>query len=328
MGGIREDAYLVDYRKGVDMVPSRDGYGHGLLWLCEHDDRVVVCDADLAKSTRTIWVRDKFPEKFVDFGIAEQDMLAEAGGMSRTGLVPFVTTYGVFVAGRAWDQIRTSICYGNLNVKIGGAHGGISVGPDGPTHQSLEEIPLMRVLPGMTLIVPTDAIEAKKATIWAASHEGPVYLRFGREGVPAITTEETPFTVGRAEVYRDGDDVAIVACGPLVYEALAAADKLEKEGVDARVINCHTIKPLDVDTLLTAAKECGAIVTAEEAQVYGGLGGAVAEVISQRHPVPMRIVGIEDVFGESGSPRELLDKYGMNSENIVAKVKEVLEMKK
>jgi transketolase len=300
MGGIREDAHLVDYRKGVDMVPSRDGYGHGLLWLCENDDRVVVCDADLAKSTRTVWVRDKYPGKHVDFGIAEQDMLAEAAG----------------------------ICYGGLNVKIGGAHGGISVGPDGPTHQSLEELPLMRVLPGMVLIVPTDAAEAKKATIWAASHEGPVYLRFGREGVPVVTTEETPFTVGRAEVYRDGDDIALVACGPLVYEALVAADKLEKEGIDARVINCHTVKPLDVDTLVMAAKECGAIVTAEEAQIYGGLGGAIAEIICQHYPVPMRIVGIEDTFGESGAPRELLDKYGMNSDNIVSKAKEALALKK
>lgn len=328
MGKIREEARLVDYRKKLEMVPSRDGYGWGLLWLCEHDDRVLVCDADLAKSTRTIWVRDKYPHKHIDFGISEQDMLVEAGGLSRVGFVPFVTTYGVFVAGRAWDQIRTSICYGNLNVKIGGAHGGISVGPDGPTHQSLEEIPLMRVLPGMTLIVPTDAPETKKATIWAASHYGPVYIRFGREGVPVITTEETPFTVGRAEVYRDGEDVAIVACGPLVYEALVAADELEKEKIDARVINCHTLKPIDVDTLVTAARECGAIVTAEEHQIHGGLGGAVAEVICQHHPVPMRIVGIPDTFGESGSPRELLDRYGMNAKNIIKNVKEVLAMKK
>jgi len=328
MGGIRQDARIVDFRKGVEEVPGRDGYGHGLLWLCENDDRVLVCDADLAKSTRTIWVRDKYPEKFIDFGISEQDMLVEAGGLSRLGFVPFVTTYGVFVAGRAWDQIRTSICYGNLNVKIGGAHGGISVGPDGATHQSLEEIPLMRVLPGMTVIVPTDAPECKKATIWAASHPGPVYLRFGREGVPVITTEETPFSVGRAEVYYDGDDVAIIACGPLVYEALMAAEELAKEKIDARVINCHTIKPIDVETIVTAAKECGAVVTAEEHQIYGGLGSAVAEVLGEHYPVPLRIVGIADVFGESGSPRELLDRYGMNSKTIIAKVKEVLKMKK
>lgn len=328
MGDLREDARLADFRKKLESVPSRDGYGHGLLWLCENDDRVVVCDADLAKSTRTVWVRDKYPQKFIDFGIAEQDMLAEAGGMARVGLVPFVTTYGVFVAGRAWDQIRTSICYGHLNVKIGGAHGGISVGPDGATHQSLEEIPLMRVLPGMTVIVPTDAPECKKATVWAASHYGPVYLRFGREGVPVITTEETPFTVGRAEVYRDGDDVALIACGPLVYEALMAAEDLEKKGIQARVINCHTIKPLDVETIVTAARECGAIVTAEEGQIFAGLGGAIAEVVTHHHPVPVRIAGIEDVFGESGSPRELLDRYGMNAKNIVAKAKEVLAMKK
>ena len=327
MGGIREDARLKDCRKKVELVPGRDGYGRGLLWLCEHDERVLVLDADLAKSTRTVWVRDKYPAKHLDFGIAEQNMLVYAGGLSRVGYIPFVTTYGVFVAGRAWDQIRTSICYGHLNVKIGGAHGGISVGPDGATHQSLEDIALMRVLPEMTVIVPTDAPECQKATVWAASHYGPVYLRFGREGVPVLTTEETPFTVGRAEVYRDGDDVALVACGPLVYEALVAADELAKEGVQARVINCHTVKPLDVETLVTAARECGAVVTAEEGQVYGGLGGAVAEALGRLYPVPLRMVGIEDVFGESGSPRELLDRYGMNARNIGVKARELLKLK-
>lgn len=324
MHASNRDMHLVTDLTNAEIVPGRDGYGHGLLWLCENDPRVLVCDADLAMSTRTVWVRDKYPDRFIDFGISEQDMVVEAGGLAKAGFVPFVTTYGTFVTGRAWDHVRTSICYGGLNVKFGGAHAGISVGPDGATHQALEDIAITRALPCMTVIVPTDAVECKKAMIAAAEIEGPVYVRFGREGVPVITTEGTPFEAGKAEVYRDGDDVAIVACGPMVYEALTAAEKLTVDGIEARVINYHTVKPLDADTLEKAARDCGAVVTVEEAQMYGGLGGAVAEVLMQRYPVPMRIIGVPDSFGESGQPRQLLDRYGMNAANVAAKVRELV----
>jgi transketolase len=329
MGEIVKAMHLQDLNNLPKPVPSRDGYGHGLLWLCENNPNVLVLDADLAKSTRTNWVWDKYPDRFIDIGIAEQNMLGFAGGLALGGKIPFVTTYGVFVSGRAWDQIRTSICYGELNVKMGGAHGGISVGPDGATHQSLEEITLMRVLPNMTVIGGTDWIEVQKATIWAAQeHVGPVYLRFGREAVPVITTEQTPFRWGKCEVYRTGNDVAIIANGVLVYEALKAAEKLAKQGIDARVINCHTIKPLDKETIQAAAEECKAVVTAEEHSAIGGLGGAVAEFLGQNCPTPMRIIGIEDRFGESGQPDELMCAFGMTCDNIEVKVKEVLKMKK
>jgi transketolase len=324
MPGAREAVKLVDDLNKTEKVPGRDGYGHGLLWLCENDPRVVVCEADLAESTRSGWVRKKYPDRFFDFGISEQDMVAQAGGMARAGLVPFVSSFGIFISGRAWDQLRTSICYGELNVKFGASHCGISVGPDGATHQTLEDIPLTRVLPNMTVVVPCDAVEVEKAVVWAAGYKGPVYIRFGRAAEAVITTEETPFEVGRAEVFRDGGDVALVACGSMVYESLLAAEELSAEGVEARVINCHTIKPLDVDTLEAAARECGAVVTVEEGQMCGGLGGAVAETVSQRCPVPMRIIGIPDVFGESGAAGELLEKYGLTAENIAAKARELL----
>jgi len=325
--GIVKEMHLVEDLHNVNSKPTRDGYGEALLILGETNPKVVVMDADLAKSTRTVWFREKFPEKFIDMGIAEQDMLATAGGLALGGMIPFCSTYGVFVAGRAWDQIRTTICYGEFNVKIGGMHGGISVGPDGATHQSLEEVPLMRVLPGMTVFSPTDAIEGRKVALFAAEHIGPTYIRYGREAVPIITTEETPFNPWKAEVYRTGDDVAIIAAGTLVYEGLLAAEELAKEGIEARVINCHTIKPMDIETIVNAAKECGAIVTAEEHSIIGGLGGAVAEVICQHYPVPMRIIGIEDRFGESGEPEELMKAFGMSAENIIKNVKEVLDMK-
>jgi transketolase len=324
MPAVDPEMHLVPDLAKVETVPGRDGYGRGLLRLCETNPRVLVCDADLAMSTRTVWVRERYPDRFIDFGISEQDMVVEAGGLAKAGFVPFVTTYGTFVTGRAWDHVRTSICYGGLGVKFGGAHAGISVGLDGATHQALEDIAITRALPGMTVVVPADAVECEKATVAAAEIEGPVYLRFGREGVPVITTEDTPFTVGRAEVYRDGADVAVVACGPMVYEALVAAEELAADGIEVRVINSHTVKPLDVDTLETAARECGAVVTVEEAQAYGGLGGAVAEALMERCPVPMRIIGIPDTFGRSGQPHQLLDRYGLKAANIAAKVRELL----
>jgi transketolase len=310
------------------MLPTRDGYGHGLLALGAANPDVVVLDADLAKSTRSDWFAAKFPERFFDMGIAEQDMVGTAAGMALGGKIPFATTYGVFLAGRAWDQIRTTVCYANLNVKIAGNHGGISVGADGATHQALEDIALMRVLPNMKVIVPCDAVEAKKATIAAAAAHGPCFLRFAREATPVFTAEGDGFEIGKAVTLREGSDATIIACGPIVYEALLAHDALKTKGIAARVVNMHTVKPLDEAAVLKAAAETGAIVTAEEHQIYGGLGGAVAEALVRHKPVPVAMVGIRDTFGESGTPEELAVRYGLTAADIAAAVAEVLTRKR
>lgn len=316
------------YGKALPAKPTRDGYGEALCELGEADPRIVVMDADLAKSTRTEWFWKKFPDRFFDAGIAEQNMLCMCAGLARVGKIPFASTYGVFVAGRAWDQVRTTVCYTDLNVKIGGAHAGISVGPDGATHQALEEIALMRVLPNMTVISPADFLETKRAVHVAAKTYGPMYLRFGREPVPIITTDDTPFELGRGEVYRQGTDATIIATGPMVKAALDAAEELAMEdGLDVRVINIHTIKPIDADLIEQAARETGAIVTAEEHQVMAGFGSAVAEVVVQRCPVPMRFIGIQDRFGESGQPEELMDVFGLLPRDIKAAVREALRCK-
>lgn len=308
-------------------VPMRDGYGKALLELCEKNNQVMVLDADVAKSTRTVWIRDQFPEHFIDMGISEQDMVGTAAGMALGGMIPFCSTYGVFLAGRAWDQIRTTVCYNNLNVKLGGAHAGISVGPDGATHQALEDVAIMRVLPNMTVIVPCDAEETRKATLAMAALNGPCYIRFGREAVPVVTDENTPFEIGKANILRDGTDVTIIANGAMVYEALQAADTLAESGISAQVINMHTIKPLDTDCIIRAAQKTGCIVTAEEHQAAGGLGSAVAECLALHAPVPMEMVAVNDSFGESGQPQELMDKYQLNAAAIVAKAKAVLQKK-
>ena len=308
-------------------VPMRDGYGKALLELCEKNSQVMVLDADVAKSTRTVWIRDQFPEHFIDMGISEQDMVGTAAGMALGGMIPFCSTYGVFLAGRAWDQIRTTVCYNNLNVKLGGAHAGISVGPDGATHQALEDVAIMRVLPNMTVIVPCDAEETRKATLAMAAMNGPCYIRFGREAVPVVTDENTPFEIGKANILRNGTDVTIMANGAMVYEALQAADTLAESGISAQVINMHTIKPLDTDCIIRAAQKTGCIVTAEEHQAAGGLGSAVAECLALHAPVPMEMVAVNDSFGESGQPQELMDKYQLNAAAIVAKAKAVLQKK-
>ena len=308
-------------------VPMRDGYGKALLELCEKRKDVMVLDADVAKSTRTVWVRDQYPEHFLDMGISEQDMVGTAAGLALSGMIPFCSTYCVFLAGKAWDQIRTTVCYNKLNVKLGGAHAGISVGPDGATHQALEDVALMRVLPNMTVIVPCDAEETRKATLAMAELNGPCFVRFGREAVPVVTDESTPFQVGKARLCRDGSDVAVLANGPMVYEAMNAAEALSKEGISVRVIDLHTVKPLDEEAVILAARETGCIVTAEEHQVHGGMGSAVAECLAVNCPVPMEMVGVQDSFGESGQPQELMDKYGLNQENIEAKIRAVLKRK-
>ena len=275
------------YDSEVEQIATRDGYGDGLVELGEKDPNVVVLTGDLSASTRAKKFQDKFPDRFIECGVAEQNMMGIAAGMALSGKIPFVSSYAVFVPGRCWDQLRVSVCYTKANVKVAGAHAGISVGPDGATHQALEDIASVRPLPNLVVIVPCDVIESKKVTIASGQHKGPVYFRYGREKTPVITTENTPFKIGKAEIFKEGTDVTIVACGLLVYQSLVAAKELEKEGVSAKVINNHTIKPMDKLTIASAAKETGAVVTVEEHQINGGLGGAVAEVLVENFPVPM-----------------------------------------
>ncbi|MEY8336430.1 transketolase family protein [Lachnospiraceae bacterium 62-35] len=312
----------------MNKIPPRDGYGNALLKLAEKNDKFIVLDGDVAKSTRTNWIRDKYPEKFVDIGISEQDMVGTAAGLALSGMVPFATTYCVFLAGRAWDQIRTAVAYGDTNVKLAGAHAGINVGPDGASHQSMEDAALMRVLPNMTVIAPCDALETEKAILAVAEHNGPAFVRFGREAIPVITEEDTPFEIGKARLVKDGTDVAIFANGPMVYEAVKAADELAKEGISALVADVHTIKPLDEEFILAAAKKTGAVVTAEDHQKIGALGGAVCEYLSENYPTPVTRVGMPDTFGESGKMEELMAKYGLDCPAIVKAAKRSIAMKK
>ena len=311
-----------------DLVPTRNGFGEGMLALGEKNKNVVALCADLTESTRLTAFKQKYPERFVEMGVAEQNMATVAAGMALMGKVPFICSFAVFSPGRNWEQIRTTICYNDVPVKIAGAHAGISVGPDGATHQALEDIALMRALPNMTVVVPCDAIETRKATIDAARHQGPVYLRFGREKTPVITTENTPFEIGKASILREGTDVTIVACGTVVAQALQAAKMLEKEGVNAQVINNHTIKPIDKKTLVSAARNTGAFVTVEEHQITGGLGSAVMEAIAEDWPVPVHRIGVSDRFGESGTAEQLFEKYGITVKHIVKAVRDVLSVRK
>lgn len=315
------------FDEDIEQAPSRDGFGQGLVIAAEENKNIVGLCADLTESTRMLAFAEKFPERFIQVGVAEQNLVTVAAGMALAGKIPFTSSYATFSPGRNWEQIRTTICYNNVPVKIIGSHAGISVGPDGATHQALEDMAMMRALPNMVVICPADSIEAKKATLVIAKNNRPSYLRLSRDKVPVITTEETPFEVGKAIVLTEGNDVAIVACGQMVYRALLAAKQLKSDKISVRVINCHTIKPLDQETILNAAKECGAIVTVEEHQVTGGLGGAVAELVSQHYPVPIKIIGVNDQFGESGKPDELLQKFGLTEENIIKNVTQVLKMK-
>jgi transketolase len=310
-----------------EMKLTRQGWADALIELGSKNRDVVVLDADLSKSTLTCQFHEKYPDRFFNAGIAEQNMVNMAAGLSLAGFIPFATTYGVFISGRAWEQIRTTICINKLNVKLGGAHGGLSVGPDGATHQALEEISIMRCLPEMTILVPSDYHETYKATLAAAKINGPVYVRFGREKVPVVTKTDDPFEIGKARIMREGQDVTIVACGSMVAEALMAANALAEKGIRAEVVNLHTIKPLDKTTILESVRKTSAIVTAEEHQVMGGMGSAVLEVLAQNHPVPAEMIGIQDTFGESGTPDELLTKYGCKAENIVQKVEKLLTRK-
>jgi transketolase len=312
---------------GKIQKPTRDGYGEGLVLAGRADKNVVVLCADLTESTRSLAFKKEFPDRFIQMGVSEQSLVAIAAGLALAGKIPFTSSYAVFSPGRSWEQVRTNVCLNLANVKIAGAHAGVSVGPDGGTHQALEDLAITRVLPKMTVISPCDAVEARKATVAAAKIDGPVYIRFAREKTPVMTSDDTPFKIGRAQIFRDGRDAAIIACGPLVYNALLAAEKLSAEGINCRVVNSHTVKPLDEDAIVRAAKECGAVVTVEEHQIAGGLGGAVAELLAKREPVPMEFVGVADRFGQSGKPEELIAHYGMDATAIIMAVKKVLKRK-
>ena len=318
------------FDEDIEMVPSRNGFGEGLVLAGENDKDVVALCADLTESTRIQAFKDKFPDRFFEIGVAEQNLVTVGSGLAAVGKIPFVSSYATFSPGRNWEQIRTTICYNNQPVKIIGSHAGISVGPDGATHQALEDMAIMRALPNMVVICPADSIEAKKATMAAAKTLVPTYIRLSRDKVPSITTEQTPFEIGKAQVLFNPEKKAqatVIACGQLVHRALLAAKELGEQNVHIRVINCPTIKPLDKKTILAAAEETGAIVTVEEHQITGGLGGAVAELVSAHYPVPIKIIGIEDHFGESGETSQLLEKFGLTKENIIKSLLHVIRMK-
>ncbi|MCE9644344.1 transketolase family protein [Candidatus Parcubacteria bacterium] len=307
----------------VEQAPIRKGFGEGLLAAGEADERVVGLCADLTDSTQMHLFKAKFAQRFVEMGVAEQNLAAVASGMAAMGKIPFITSYAMFSPGRNWEQIRTTICYNDRPVKIVGSHAGVSVGPDGGTHQAIEDIAIMRVIPRMVVISPCDSIEAKKATVAAAKTKTPVYIRLAREKTPIITTEDTPFEIGKAQVLWTSEKpaVTIVAVGALVHKALVAAKQLESEGVQTEVINLSTIKPLDKETLLQSVRKTHKVVTVEEHQVAGGMGSAVAELLGEEEPARITFVGVRDVFGQSGKPEELLEHYGMGVSHIVAAAK-------
>lgn len=311
-----------------DLAATRDGYGEGLVQAGEGNPNVVALCADLTESTRSQAFAEKFPERFFELGVAEQNMLGLACGLAMGGKIPYLASYAVFSPGRNWDQLRVSAAYSNLHIVVAGAHAGLSVGPDGATHQALEDVAMLRAVPNVTIIVPCDAEETRKATLASTHLNGVVYLRFAREQTPLITTVETPFVVGKATVLQTGRDVTIVACGPLVAEALVAARELSAQhNISAEVINCHTVKPLDRAGLIRSFKKTGAVVTVEEHQIIGGLHGAVAELTAQELPVPIEPVGMPNTFGESGEPTELLKKYGMTAKDILIAAMRVIARK-
>lgn len=317
------------FDKDIEKVPIRKGFGEGLVLAGEQDARVVGLCADLTESTQMHLFKEKFPDRFIEIGVAEQNLASVASGLSAMGKIPFITSYAMFSPGRNWEQIRTTICYNNRQVIIAGSHAGVSVGPDGGTHQAIEDIAITRVIPNMTVISPCDYIEARKATVASVALGTPVYIRLAREKTSVITTEETPFEIGKANLlYGNPDvkaDVGIIATGALVHKALLVAETLKKEKISVKVLNMHTIKPLDEDAVHMLAKDCGALVTVEEHQIAGGLGGAVAEYLSAVRPTPIEFVGVRDQFGQSGTPNELIEYYGMGEFAITNAVKAVLK---
>jgi len=311
----------------LEKISTRDGYGKGLVIAGKKNKNIVVLCADLANSTRVAEFKEKFPKRFIECGIAEQNMMGLAAGMAFVGKIPFVSSFSVFSPGVNWSQLRVSVCQNNANTKIAGSHSGVSVGEDGMSHQGLEDIAITRCLPGLVVLAPCDFEETKKAVLRAVEYNGPVYIRFERPATSVLTTEKTPFKIGKAEIFRRGKDVTIVACGPLLYNALIAAESLSKQGIEVEIINNHTIKPIDEKTLIKSAKKTKAIVTIENHQVIGGLGSAVAEVLSKNYPVPIEIMGVQDKWGESGKPDELIEKYGMGIDSIIKTIKKVLKRK-
>lgn len=319
---LRDDTFD---KETLPAEPTRNGFGYGLVEAGKEDERVVALCADLAESTRVHWFAEKFPERYIELGVAEQNLATVAAGLANYGKIPFIASYAAFSPGRNNEQIRTCASLSELPIKVVGAHAGVSVGPDGATHQALEDIALMRVQPNMTVVVPCDAEEAKKATRAAAKTDGPVYLRFAREKTPVFTTESTPFEIGRAQTFfvpKDGLEakVGVIGCGPVLHNALIAAHMLEEDGIGVEVMNLSTIKPLDVDAVVDIARRTDAIVTVEEHQAAGGMGSAVAEVLAQHHPIPMKIMGVQDQFGQSGDPDELIAHYGLDAESIKAEI--------
>jgi len=319
------------FNPDVEQVNIRKGFGEGLVKAGEEDSNVVALCADLTESTQMIFFAEKFPERFIEVGVAEQNLATVASGMAAMGKIPFISSYAMFSPGRNWEQIRTTIAYNDRKVVIVGSHAGISVGADGGTHQALEDIALMRVMPNMDVLSPCDAIEAKKGTLALAKTKKPAYIRLLREKTPIITTEETPFSIGKAEVYWVPDvglaQVGIIATGGLLYRAILAAKELETEGIKTKVMNLSSIKPIDKNAIIALAKETGGIVTVEEHQIMGGMGSAVAEVLAQNNPVPIEFIGVQDKFGQSGKPEELIEHYGMGKDSIKEAVKKVIKRK-
>lgn len=313
------------FQEDIELEPIRKGFGEGLVKAGQLDEHVVALSADLTESTQMEPFKKEFPNRFVEIGVAEQNLVTVGSGLAAVGKKPFVTSYAGFSPGRNWEQIRTTICLNERNVKIVGSHAGVSVGPDGATHQMLEDIGLMRVLPNMVVVVPCDSIEARKATEALAKTNSPAYLRLAREATAVVTTDATPFELGKAQVFKEGNNVSLVACGPLVYEALKAAEELSKHNISAEVINSPTIKPLDNATIVASAQKTKHMVTIEEGQAAGGLGGAVAELLADQLPTAMRRVGVQNRFGQSGTVPELWKEYGLDAAAIVKTVLEFLK---
>jgi transketolase len=309
----------------VSKEPIRKGFGRGLKRAGELDENVVAACADLTESTQMHLFKEAFPERFVEIGVAEQNLVTVGSGLAALGKIPFVSSYAAFSPGRNWEQIRTTICLNDQPVKIVGSHAGISVGPDGATHQMLEDIALMRVLPNMVVVSPCDSVEAEKATLALAADKRPGYLRLAREATPVITTESTPFELGRAYVMAEGKDISVIATGTMTYQAMVAAEKLFKDGIDIEVVHVPTIKPLDAVTILRSAQKTGRVITVEEAQINGGLGGAIAELLGEEHPVPIRRMGMKDRFGESGKPDELLQHFGLTAKHIAIEAHQIMD---
>jgi transketolase len=321
---------LVDYRASdLKAVPTRNGFGEGLVEAGARNRDVIGICADLSESTRFEAFKKAHPTQYVEIGVSEQLLVAMAGGLAAVGKIPWIASYAMFNPGRSWEQVRTIVALNETNVKIAGAHAGVSVGPDGATHQAIEDIAIMRVIPHMTVVVPCDAVQTKKATLALSEKWGPAYLRFGREKSAVITSEQTPFEIGKAQTFREGTDVAVIACGILVYNALVAADRLAREdGIECLVLNNHTVKPMDEAAVVGAARACGAVVTVEEHQRQAGMGSRVAEIVAERFPVPVEFVGVDDRFGQSGDPQELIEYYGMGAGAIAQAVRKARQRKK